>query len=105
MKLLGMLLGLIVMKSNDVIIWITSSWFLNALLDQQTLEMISQVESFLCPNKQGSLKESRGIQWLKCCVSTNNNKDEENSPKSHTQNNSHEASSKKYSDRWFQNAL
>ena len=34
--LLMMLLGLIGVKNNDVIIWITSSYFLNALFDKQS---------------------------------------------------------------------
>ena len=45
--------------------------------------MISLVESFLCPDKQGTPEEGWNI------VSTNNNKDEDISPKNHNQNNSH----------------
>ena len=41
--------------------------------------MISQVESFLCPDKQETPKEGWRIQRLKRCVSTNDNKDEDNS--------------------------
>ena len=51
------------------------------------IEMISQVESFLCPDKQGIPEESQRIQWLKPCVSTNNKKNEDNSPKNHNENN------------------
>ena len=51
--------------------------------------MISQVESFLCPDKQGTPEEGWRIQQLKRRVSTNNNKDEGNSPKNHNQNNRH----------------
>ena len=50
------------------------------LINSQTLKMISQVESFLCPDKQGAPEEGRRIQWLKCCKKKNN-KDEDNSPK------------------------
>ena len=56
------------------------------LINSQTLKMISQVESFLCPDKQGTPEEGRRIQQPKHCVTTNDNKDEENSPKNHTQN-------------------
>ena len=58
--------------------------------------MISQVESFLCLDKQGIPEESRRIQQLKCCVTTNNNKNEDNSLKNHTQNITHQASSQKF---------
>ena len=51
-----------------------------------TLKIISLVESFLCPDKQGTPEESRRIQRPKRCVSTNSNKDEVNSPKNYTQN-------------------
>ena len=34
-KFLVMLFGLMGVKKNDVIIWITSSYFLNALFDRQ----------------------------------------------------------------------
>ena len=81
---LMMLLGLINMKNNDVIIWIRSSYFLNVLFDQQTLKMISWVESFLCPDKQGTPEEGQRIEHPKHCVLTNNNKDEDNSQKNHT---------------------
>ena len=49
------------------------------------LKHVSQVESFLCPDKQGTPEESWRIQWPQHCVSTNNNKDEDNSPKNHNQ--------------------
>ena len=65
------------------------------LINSQTLKMISQVESFLCPYKQGMSEEGQRIQWLKC-VSTNNNKDEDNSSKNHSQNNAHQASFEKF---------
>ena len=71
-------------KNNDFIIWITSSYFLNTFFDQQTLKIISAVESFLWPNKQETPEEGRGIQRPKRCVSTNTNKDENNSPKNYT---------------------
>ena len=48
--------------------------------------MISQVESFPHPDKQGTPEEGRRIQQLKCCVTTKNNKYEEKSSKNHTQN-------------------
>ena len=41
--------------------------------------MISLVESFLCPDKQGTPEEGRKIQGLSRCE--RNNKDEDNSPK------------------------
>ena len=56
------------------------------LINSQTLKMICQVESFLCPDKQGTPEEGRRIQQPKRCVSINNNKDEDNSPKNHSQN-------------------
>ena len=55
------------------------------LINSQTLKMISQVESFLCPDEQGTLEEGWRIHQPKCCVSTNNNKDEDNSPKNYNQ--------------------
>ena len=45
--------------------------------------MVSQVESFLCPDKQGTPEEGRRMQRPKPWVTTNNNKDEDNSPKNH----------------------
>ena len=57
--------------------------------------MISQVESFLCPDKQWTPKEGWRIQCPKH-VSTYQNKDEDNSPKNHNQNNSRQASSQKF---------
>ena len=44
--------------------------------------MISQVKSFLCPDKQGTLEEGRRIQRPKRCKK--DNKDEDNSPKTLT---------------------
>ena len=57
------------------------------LINSKTLKMISQVESFLCPNKQGTPKEGWRIQQQKICASAYHNKDEDNSPKNHNQNN------------------
>ena len=65
------------------------------LINCQTLKMISQVESFLCPDKQGKPEKDWRIEQLKHCVTTNNNKDEDKSPKNHTQNIAHQASSQK----------
>ena len=56
--------------------------------------MISQVESFLCPDKQGTPEEGRMIQPPKR-YNNNNNKDEDNSPKTLTDKN-HQASSQKF---------
>ena len=47
--------------------------------------MISQVESFLYPDKQGTPEEGRRIQRPKRCE--NNNEDEDNSPKALTDKN------------------
>ena len=58
--------------------------------------MISQFESFLCTDKQGTPKKGQRIQRPKRCVTTNNNKDEDNSPKNHTQNIAHQASCQKF---------
>ena len=55
--------------------------------------MISQIESFLCPDKQGTPEKGWRIQWLKHCGK--NNKDEDNSPKTLTDKN-HQASSQKF---------
>ena len=61
------------------------SWMLY-LTNSQTLKMISLVKSFLYPDKQSKPVEGwRRIQPRKCCA-TNNNKDEDKSPKSNTQN-------------------
>ena len=51
--------------------------------------MISQFESFLCPDKEGIPDEGRKISPPNRCVSTNNKKkkNEDNSPKNHNQNN------------------
>ena len=58
--------------------------------------MISQVESFLYPNKQRTPEEGQRIQQQKHRVTTNNNEDEDNSPKNNTQNIAHQASSQKF---------
>ena len=50
--------------------------------------MISYVESFLCPDKQGTPEKGQ--------VSTNNNKDDANSLKNQNQNNTHQTSSQKF---------
>ena len=57
------------------------SWMFG-LINSQSLKMISQVESFLCPDKQGTSEKGQRIQQLKR-VSTNNHKDEDNSPKNY----------------------
>ena len=71
----------------------SNSSFLNALFDQQTFKMISQVESFLCPDMQGTPEEVRRIQRPKRCVSTYPNKD---GKKNYNQNNTHQTSSQKF---------
>ena len=48
--------------------------------------MVPQVKWFLCPDKQGTPEEGQRIQRLKCCVSTNDNRDVDNSQKNHSQN-------------------
>ena len=55
------------------------------LINSQTLKMISLVESFLCPNKQGTPEEGHRIQRPKH-ISTYHNKDEDNRLKNHNQN-------------------
>ena len=50
------------------------------------MEMIQPGKSFLYPDKQGTPEEGWRIQQPKCCVRTNNNKDEDNSLKNHVQN-------------------
>ena len=57
-----------------------------SLINSQTLKMISQVESFLCPDKQGTPEAGRRIQQPKCCISAYHDKDEEKSLKNHNQN-------------------
>ena len=47
--------------------------------NSQTLKMISQVETFLCLDKQETPEEGWRIQQPKHCEK--NNKDEDNSPK------------------------
>ena len=66
------------------------------LINCQTLKMIYHVESFPYPDKQETSEEGQWIQKLKRCVSTNNNKDVDNSPKNHTQNIVHQESYLKY---------
>ena len=56
-------------------------------------KMTSQVEAFLCPDKQGTPEEGRKIQQLKRWEK--NDKDEDNSPKTLTDKN-HKASSQKF---------
>ena len=53
------------------------------LIKDQTIKMTFQVESFLCPDKQGSPEEDQRIQLLKCYVSTYQSKDDDNSLKYH----------------------
>ena len=65
-------------------------------LIKSNYKIISQVESFLCPYKKETLEEGWRIQQPKHCVSTNNNKDEDNSLKNHNQNNAPQASSQKF---------
>ena len=50
--------------------------------------MISQIESFLYSDKQGTPEKGQRIQRPKHCVSIYHNKDEDNIPKNHDQNNS-----------------
>ena len=69
-------------KKYEDIIRIMMSLFFNS----QTLKMISQVESFLYPDKQGSPEDEWRIQQPKCFAIINNNKVENNSPENHTQN-------------------
>ena len=52
---------------------------MHCLINIQTLKMISLVESFLYPDKEGIPEEGRRIQRPKPCEK--NNKDEDNSPK------------------------
>ena len=60
------------------------------------LKMISQVKSFLYKDKQRTPKEGRVIQQAKRYVLTSHDKDEDNSPKNHNQNNTYQASSPKF---------
>ena len=61
------------------------------MINSQTLKIISQVESFLCPDKQGTPDEGRRIQ--RCEKKPNN--DEDNSTKTLADKN-HQASSQKF---------
>ena len=65
------------------------------LINSQTLNTISQVESFLCPDEQGTSEEGRRIQRQKRSISIHLNKDKDKSPKNHNQNND-QASSKNF---------
>ena len=49
--------------------------------------MVSQVESYLRPDKQGTPEEGCRKQWPKHCVTINNNKDEDNEKTSEKFNN------------------
>ena len=64
--------------------WDEAWWFLSVrvFVLLSSLKMISQAESFLCPDKQGTPEESGWIQWPK--RGGNNNTDEDNSPKTLT---------------------
>ena len=55
--------------------------------------MISQVESLLCPDEQGTSEEGRRIRRPKRC--DKNNEDEDNSPQTLTDKN-HQTSSQKF---------
>ena len=55
--------------------------------------MISKIESFLYPDKQGTPEEGWRTQWPKRC--DKNNKDEDNNLKTLTDKN-HQASSQKF---------
>ena len=50
----------------------------NKVFYSQTIKMVFQFESFLCPDKQGTPADGRRIQWPKRCEK--NNKDNDNSP-------------------------
>ena len=63
---------------------------LKCSFDSQTFKIISQVELFLCPEKQGTPEDGRMLQRPKRCVSTYHNKDEDNGPKNYNQNNKNE---------------
>ena len=56
--------------------------------------MISLFKSFPYPDKQGKPEEVWRMQLPKRCIPTNNNNDEDNSPKNNTQNIAHQTSSK-----------
>ncbi len=58
--------------------------------------MISQAESLLRPDKQGTPEEAQRIQRTKRCFTTNNHEDENKSPKNYTQHIVHQALSKKF---------
>ena len=66
------------------------------LINSQTLEIISQVESFLWLDKQGIPEKGRRIQRPKCHDSIKHYKYEDNSPKNHKQNNIHQNSFQKF---------
>ena len=50
----------------------------------------------LCPDKKGTPEEGRKIQRPKHCALTNNNTDEDNSLKNHSQNITHQTSSQTF---------
>ena len=56
------------------------------LIKRQTSTMIFLVESFLYPDKKGTIEQPRGYSGQKS-VLTYYNKDENNSPKNHNQKN------------------
>ena len=58
--------------------------------------MISQFESFLCPDKRVTPEEGQRILQLKHCVSNYQNKNEDNNLKNHKKKNTHQASSQKF---------
>ena len=89
------LLLLVVTQRFSCCILRPSSW-MPCLTNSQTLKMISLVKSFPYLDKQGTPEECQWIQRPKRCVTTNNNKVEDNNPKSSKQNTTHQASSQKF---------
>ena len=73
--------------------------FMLCMINSKPLKKISQTESFLSPDKQGTPEEGQRIQWPKCWVLTNTNWDEDNSLKNHHQNNTHQALSQNFRQR------
>ena len=71
-------------------------WSNEAFNKDQTLKMISQVESLPYPDEQGTTEEDRRIQQPKRSITTDNHKDEDNSPKNPAQSIVHQASSQKF---------
>ena len=88
---------LLIREALQEVLWndfyLHSSWT-PRLIYSQNLKIISPVESFLCPDKQGTPEEGTKIQRPKFCK-RKNNKDEDNSPKTLTDKN-HYASSQKF---------